>query len=323
MKVQNDMTLKICFLDRSTIRDDIIIRAPDFNYEWMEYQGTSAAEIIGRLEGIDIVITNKVPIDADILTACPKLKMVTVAATGTDHIDLDACHKRGVVVSNIRNYALTSVPEHVISMMLMLRREVLQYRAEVIKGRWQQANSFCFFDKPIHDLAGATLGIIGFGALGQATARMAHTLGMKVIFHTRSSKQSEVATQVDLNTLLQSADIISCHCALTPDTHHLLNAAAFAQMKPNAIVINAARGAIVDEAALAHAIKSRQIAAAGIDVLPKEPPAIDSPLMKLAGQNNVILTPHIAWASQEAMQALSDQLIDNIESFVASMNPIQ
>jgi len=310
------MISKICFLDRSTIRNDIVIRSPGLEHEWMEYDSTSADQITDRLRGIDIVITNKVAISAQTLAACPDIKMVAVAATGVDIIDLHACQQRGIVVSNIRNYALTTVPEHVLTMMLMLRRQIMRYRSEVLNGRWQQENNFCFFDKPIHDLAGATLGIIGFGAIGHAIAERAHALGMAVIFHTRTPKQIEFATQVDLDTLLQEADIISCHCALTPETRNLLDAKAFAKMKPGAIVINAARGAIVDEAALAEAITSGQIAGAGVDVLPEEPPGIDSPLMKIAGQSNVILTPHIAWASQEAMQTLVDQLIDNIEAFI-------
>jgi glycerate dehydrogenase len=309
--------VKIAFLDRSTIRYDINIRQPNIAHDWVEYKTTDTQQTRERLRDIDIVITNKVPITASLITTCPALKMIAVAATGVDHIDLDACKANNIAVSNIRNYALHSVPEHTISMMLILRRQVLQYRQEVIKGRWQKEGNFCFFDQPIQDVNKATLGIIGYGSIGQATAKLAHSLGMRVQYTSRSDKASDFSKPVDMETLLRTSDIISCHCPLTPETRHLLDSSAFNKMKPGTIVINTARGDIVDEQALASAITKKQIAGAAIDVLPQEPPAIDSPLMQLANQNNVILTPHIAWASQQAMQTLADQLIDNIEAFVA------
>lgn len=309
------MAHKIVFLDRDTIRRDISIRRPDFDHEWVEFPATTADQVIKRLQGADIAITNKVPLDADILTQLADLKLIAVAATGVDMIDLDACKARDITVCNIRDYALTTVPEHAIGLMLSLRRQVLRYRDEVIRGRWQEQDNFCFYDQPIHDVSGATLGIIGFGAIGQATAKLAHRLGMHIQYYSRTQKDTDYARPVDFLTLLETSDIISCHCALTPETHHLLSEGAFDKMKPSAILINTARGAVVDEAALAYAIEHQQIAAAGIDVLPQEPPAADSPMMKLASQSNVILTPHIAWASQQAMQILVDQLIENIERF--------
>ncbi|MCW8963558.1 MAG: D-2-hydroxyacid dehydrogenase [Gammaproteobacteria bacterium] len=309
---------KIAFLDRSTIRADISVHQPGFPHIWAEYDKTeNQAQALERLQDADIVITNKVPITASLITACPELKMVAVAATGVDHIDIKACHAHDITISNIRNYALRTVPEHVIGMILTLRRQVLQYRQEVIQGRWQQENNFCFFDQQIQDINGATLGIIGYGAIGQATARLAHALGMQVQYTSRSAKAVDFARPVDLDTLLHTSDVISCHCPLTPETHHLLDAVAFGKMKSSAIVINSARGNIVDEQALADALTRNKVAAAAIDVLPQEPPASNSPMMQLANQTNVILTPHIAWASQQAMQTLADQLIDNIEAFIA------
>jgi glycerate dehydrogenase len=306
----------ICFLDRSTIREDIHIRPPGFEHDWISYPKTgSEQQALQRISQAHIIVTNKVPITESLLLECPHLKMVAVAATGVDHIDLAACNRRNVVVSNIRNYALHTVPEHVISMILTLNRKVLRYRQEVINGRWQVENNFCFFDQPIEDVNGSTLGIIGYGAIGQATARLAHSLGMQVQYTSRSSKPADFATAVDLQTLLSTSDVISCHCALTAETRHLLDADAFELMQDHAIVINTARGDIIDEQALANAILNNQIAAAAIDVLPSEPPEADSPMMQLANRTNVILTPHIAWASQQAMQLLADQLIDNIEAF--------
>jgi glycerate dehydrogenase len=309
--------MKIAFLDRSTIRSDIVIRQPGFPHAWNEYETTDDDQIVERLQAVDIAITNKVPLTATTLASLPDLKMIAVAATGVDHIDLTSCKQLNITVSNIRNYALTTVPEHVISLIFALRRQLLQYRQEVIQGRWQAENNFCFFDQPIHDIAGSTLGIIGYGALGQATAKLAHVLGMRVQYTSRSDKPADFAKPVDLDTLLKTSDVISCHVSLTPETHHLLNADTLAMMKPSALVINAARGGVIDEQALAEAITNKQIAGAGIDVLPEEPPATNSPLMRIASQTNVILTPHIAWASQQAMQTLADQLIDNIEAFVS------
>ena len=313
------MKYSLCFLDRNTLRQDITIRRPTFAHEWFEYDQTSSEQTGERISEMDIVITNKVPITAALIENSPNLKMIAVAATGVDQIDLDACRARQITVSNIRNYALNTVPEHVIGMILTLRREVLQYRQEVINGRWQKEGGFCFFDRPIHDIQGATLGVIGYGSLGKATAEMAHSLGMQVLYVSPSDKSSDFARRVELDELLEHSDAISLHCPLTPETHHLLDAAAFDKMKSSAIVINAARGAVVDEQALADAIISQKIAAAAIDVLPQEPPASDSPMMQLATQTNVILTPHIAWASQQAMQILADQLIDNIEAFAAGV----
>ena len=311
------MSLRIVFLDRDTLRKDITIRKPDFDHEWINYDQTQASQIVDRLSQADIAITNKVPLNGDTLAKLPRLKMIGVAATGVDMIDLPTCHQQRLVVSNIRDYALTTVPEHVIGLMLTLRRQILRYREQVIQGRWQREGRFCFYDAPIYHLAKAKLGIIGYGSLGQATARLANAFGAQIQYYSRKAKPGTMGNFVDLDTLLKTSDIISCHCPLTPETHHLINAHTLSQMPRHAILINTSRGAIVDEQALAQAIQNQTLAGAGIDVLSQEPPPLNSPLMKLASQSNVILTPHIAWASQEAMQCLADQLIDNIEHFVA------
>lgn len=307
----------ICFLDRKTLRDDIVVRRPAFSHSWSEYPSSEQDEVTDRLKNAEIAITNKVAITRPVIEACHQLKFIAVAATGIDLIDIDACKAAGVSVSNIRNYALHTVPEHVIGMILNLRRKTIRYRSEVIKGRWQQEKNFCFFDEPILDIHGATLGIIGFGALGQATAKLAYSLGMKVQFSSRTPHTSPYANEVDIDTLIQSSDVISLHCPLTPETHHLVNQDFLKKMKPDAILINTARGAVVDEAALASAILNQEISGAAVDVLPKEPPEAGSPLFSIAEHTNLILTPHIAWASQQAMQGLADQLIDNIEAYHA------
>ena len=310
------MHTKIVFLDRQSIRPDIHIRPPDCDHTWVNHGTTLPQQVIARCQDADIIITNKVALDAATIKALPQLKMVAVAATGTDPIDLRACQQRHIRVANIRNYALTTVPEHVLCLILNLRRQTPQYQRELGKGRWQKSTNFCFFDAPIHDAKDARLGIIGYGALGRATAQLAHNIGMQVQYYTPNPKSCTFAKAVDLNTLLKTSDIVSCHCPLNDATRHLINATALQKMKSSAILINTARGDIVDEQALAAALSCHEIAAAGIDVLPQEPPPADSPLMQLADRPNLILTPHIAWASQAAMQALADQLIDNIEAFL-------
>ncbi len=310
------MSTQIVFLDRLTIRQDIEIRRPSFPHEWVSFDASLPEQVIDRCRDADIIITNKVPLHKAVIELLPRLKMVAVAATGVDRVDVGACRKHGVIVSNIRNYALTTVPEYVISVVLALRRQILQYRQEVLNGRWQAEEGFCFFDKPIHDVRGTQLGIIGYGALGQATAKLAHGLGMQVQYCSPSSRDKDFAEPVELDYLLRTSDVISCHCPLNEQTESLIDGHAFARMKPSVIFVNTARGAIVDEQALAEALVNNKIAGAGIDVLPEEPPAADSPIMRLVGRTNIILTPHVAWASQQAMQLLADQLIDNIEAFM-------
>ncbi len=310
------MSTKIVFLDRLTIRKDIEIRRPDFPHEWVNFDASFPEQVIERCHDADIIVTNKVPVHKTTIECLPRLKMIAVAATGVDPIDIMTCHERGVIVSNIRDYALTAVPEYVIAVILALRRQITQYRQEVLNGRWQAESSFCFFDQPIHDVRGTQLGVIGYGALGQATARLAHDLGMRVQYYSPSLKDNDFAKPVKLDYLLRTSDVISCHCPLNGQTRNLIDEHAFGRMKSSVILINTARGAVVDEQALARALMNNEIAGAGIDVLVQEPPATDSPLMRLASRTNVIVTPHIAWASQQAMQLLANQLIDNIEAFM-------
>ncbi len=310
------MDTKIVFLDRATIRQDIEIRRPAFPHEWVSFDISLAGQAGERCRDADIIITNKVPLNRSVIEGLPRLKMVAVAATGVDRIDTEACLERGIVVCNIRNYALTAVPEHVIALILILRRQIFQYRQEVLSGHWQAGDGFCLFDQPIYDVKGALLGVIGYGALGQATASLAHKLGMQVQYYSPSPKDSDFSRPVELDVLLQTSDVISCHCPLNRQTAGLIDGSAFDRMKPSAIFINTARGAIVDEQALVEALVGNKIAGAGIDVLAQEPPAADSPLMQIADRTDVILTPHIAWASQQAMQLLANQLIDNIEAFI-------
>ncbi|RLJ63798.1 D-2-hydroxyacid dehydrogenase [Sulfurisoma sediminicola] len=307
------MNHRIVFLERDSIR--ATVRRPAFPHVWEEYPLTTSDELLPRLREATIAITNKVKLGGEILAQLPQLRMVAAAATGTDNIDLDWCRSHGVVVSNIRGYAATTVPEHVMMLMLALRRQLLAYRADVLAGRWQQAKMFCFFDHPIRDLNGSTLGLIGRGSLGQGVARLAAAFGMRVLWGERKGASIVRDGYVPFERLLAEADVISLHCPLTAQTRAMIGEAELRAMKRDALLINAARGGIVDEAALAHALQEGWIAGAGFDVLSQEPPVAGNPLLEL-DLPNFILLPHVAWASDPAMQALADQLIDNIEAFV-------
>ncbi len=277
------------------------------------YPTTSPAEVVNRLREADIAISNKVVIDQPILNACPQLKHIAVAATGYNNIDIAACHAQGISVSHIPSYANVSVPEHVIMLILALRRQLFAYRQHVAQGAWSDSPVFCLFKEPIKDLRHCVLGVVGFGQLGAATAELGHALGMHVIYTSRQAKTSAFATRVTLSELLQQSDVVSVHCDLNSSSANLIGSAEFAQMRRHAILINTARGGVVDEAAAAKAILTGQVAGLGIDVLTQEPPPNDHPLLQLAERPNVIITPHIAWASDAAMHALVNTLARNIE----------
>jgi glycerate dehydrogenase len=301
---------EIVFLDRESVGADV--RRPTFPHSYKEYESTwTPEEIVDRLKDASIAIINKVPMRADVLKQLPKLKLIAVAATGTDVVDKVYCKEHGITVVNIRNYAFNTVPEHVIALMFALRRNLFAYVEDVQNGRWAEVDQFCFFDHPIRDIAGSTMGVVGYGAIGKAVAKRAECLGMKIL-------PFDVVPQpglVDLDTVLKESDVITLHVPLTPETKNMIGAKQFKLMKPTAILINTARGGLVDEAALAEALQNGTIAGAGFDVLTKEPPKEGNILLDLR-LPNFILTPHVAWASREAMQILADQLIDNIEAFV-------
>jgi glycerate dehydrogenase len=301
----------IVFLDRETL--GATLRSPGFPHRYVEHDATSPGEVVERLRGATICITNKVPLRADALARLPDLRLIAVAATGTDIIDKEAAAARGVTVVNIRDYAFNTVPEHVLALMFALRRNLLAYAGDVRAGRWAKARQFCFLDHPIRDVAGSTMGIVGFGAIGRAIARRAEALGMRVLAHDVAPRDG----LVDLDTILRESDVVTLHVPLTPQTRGMIGASELARMRPGAVLINTARGGLVDEAALAAALKEGRIAGAGFDVLTEEPPRNGNVLLDDPSIPNLIVTPHVAWASLEAMQILADQLVDNIEAFVA------
>lgn len=308
---------RIVYLERESIIADV--RRPAFAHEWVEYAKSAPAEAVERLQGASIAIINKVPLPTVAVDALPGLKMIAVAATGTNNIDLEACRRRGIVVSNIQGYAEHTVPEHVIALLLALFRNLIAWRDSVQQGRWQRSDQFCLFDHPIRDLHGATLGLIGSGSLGNGVVRLAEAFGMRVLRAERKGATCVRPGYCDFATVLQEADAITLHCPLTPETQGLIGEPELRAMKPTACLINTARGGIVDEAALIRALREGWIAGAGFDVITAEPPPEGHPMVapELLALPNFLLTPHVAWASRSAMQILADQLIDNIEAFVA------
>lgn len=310
------MVMNIVFLDRDTMSPQTQVRAPAFAHRMTIHARTAPDQVAERMADADIVIVNKVMLGAAALTSAPRLKLIAVAATGTDNVDLKACAARGIAVSNIRNYAAHTVPEHTFALIFALRRSICAYRESVGAGRWQRAGQFCYFDHPIRDLAGSTLGVIGDGVLGQAVAAMGRALGLKVLFSAFKGREAMGTLYTPFDEVLACSDIITLHCPLNDHTRHMIGSTEFARMQRRPLLINTARGGLVDEAALGHALEAGQISGAGFDVVSVEPPPADHPFMQLAHRSDFILTPHVAWASDEAIQSLADQLIHNIESFV-------
>lgn len=308
---------RIVCLERESVIAEF--RRPAFPHEWVDYPMSTSGQVVERLKGATIAIVNKLPLPAVAVDALKSLKMVAVSATGTNIVDLDACRQRGIVVSNIRGYADDTVPEHAFALLLALSRNLVAWRATVQAGRWQQSDQFCLFDHPIRDLHGAMLGLIGSGSLGNGVARLAEAFGMRVLRAERKGASVLRPGYTAFDEVLRQADAISLHCPLTLETTGLLGEAELRAMKPTALLINTARGGLVDEAALIRALQNGWIAGAGFDVITAEPPPAGHPMVApdLLALPNFLLTPHVAWSSRPAMQVLANQLIDNIEAFAA------
>ena len=284
--------------------------------DWSFHEQTSADQMQQAIQDADIVITNKVPVDRGTLLAANSLALICVAATGTNNIDLVAAGERNITVCNVRAYATTSVVEHVFSVILALTRRHHDYRLAVGSGRWQSAASFCLLDYPVRELAGQTLGIIGYGELGRAVARMGEAFGMKILIAQRPGIDNKPETgRTPLGQLLAQSNIISLHCPLTEATANLIDRNELEQMREDALLINTARGGIVNETALSQALLSGRIAGAAVDVLSEEPPRHGNPLLNNSIPN-LIVTPHIAWAGVNARQTLINELATNIKAFL-------
>lgn len=308
------MTHRIVYLQRATLDPRVILRRPGFEHAWVEHAETPAERIAERLQGATIAISNKVRVTAEAIASTPTLRLIAVAATGTDSVDVAACRERGIAVTNVRDYGKHSVSEHVLMLMLAASRNLPAYQRRVAEGAWQQSPRFYLGDFPIRDLAGKTLGIVGRGVLGQATGRLGRALEMRVLFAEHKGAAETRPGYAPFAEVLAQADFLSLHCPLTPETLGLIGAAELGAMKPGAMLINTARGRLIDEAALVAALKERRIAAAAVDVLSEEPP-VNGNLLLEPGIPNLIVTPHIAWASAEAKQRLADELIDVVEAW--------
>jgi glycerate dehydrogenase len=306
--------IRIVFLDRGTMGPLKQLGRPAFAHEWIEYDRTRSQQVVERLENCDIAISNKVPIRRDCIARLPHLKMIAIPATGYDAFDIDACAERGIIVSNVRGYAVNTVPEHTFALILALRRSLAGFRRDVIAGKWQEANQFCFFTHPINDLAGAVLGIFGEGVIGQRVAKLGEAFGMRGA-HKGVPGLGPLYTSFD--EVLATADVITLHCPLLPGTRNMLAKAEFGRMMKRPLIINCGRGGLVDEADLVEALDLGLISGIGIDCLTREPPEKGNPLLTILDRPNVIVTPHVAWASTEAVQAVWRQLIEHIENFHA------
>ncbi|BAO42982.1 2-hydroxyacid dehydrogenase [Thiolapillus brandeum] len=282
--------------------------------DWRWHGATDPHQVAERIRDADVVVSNKVPLDRELLSGAPQLKLICIAATGTDKIDLEAARELGILVSNVVGYATPAVVQHVFSLLLALSTRLIPYHQEVRAGEWQAQGNFCLLNHPISEIRGKTLGILGAGELGQAVARVAECFGMRPLFAQRPGSKQSLPGRIPLQELLPQADVLSLHLPLADNTRNLMGARELGLMKPGAILINTARGGIVDEMALAQALRNGHLGGAGIDVLAQEPPANDNPL--LAGDiPNLILTPHTAWASRDARQRLLDEIAQNITAF--------
>ena len=306
------MTHRVVFLDRKSL--PVRFTTPTCAGDYVEYAETGPDQLVERLSGATVAITNKVPLRGPLLTQLPDLKLIAVAATGYDCVDTAYCREHGIAVVNIRNYAIHTVPEHVFAMLLALRRNLMAYRTVVTNGAWQNSKQFCVIEGEIRDLHGSVLGLVGFGSIGSAVATIAAGFGMEVIFFDPSNAAD--GRHRPLPELLTTADVVSMHCPLTAATRGMIGENELRSMKRGAILINTARGGLVDEQALAKALREGWIAGAGFDVLTTEPPRDGNVLLDL-DLPNLIVTPHVAWASVEAMEGLADQLTSNIDAWAA------
>ncbi len=305
---------RIVFLERDTIQADF--RRPNFDHEWVEYADTLPPEVSERVRPASIIISNKLSLSEPQLAHAPEVKLIAIAATGSDCVDLDYCRRRGITVCNVRGYAVNSVPEHVLMLILALRRNLLLYRQDVQAGKWQQSKQFCLLTHPLHDIKGSTIGIIGLGSIGKSMAQLAESVGMRVLISEHKNAKSIRVGRTAFDEVLAQSDIVTLHCPLTGETRDMFGRREFEMMKRSALLINTARGALVQEEALLTALREGLIAGAASDVLREEPPRNGSPLLDL-NLPNFIVTPHVAWASDEATQILADQVIDNLEAFIA------
>ncbi|MGN0937028.1 2-hydroxyacid dehydrogenase [Acinetobacter amyesii] len=311
--------MKAVFLDYQSLdKQDLDFSGLEAQFDELTlYPATTAAEVTQRIQGADVIISNKVHINAEHMQLNPQLKLILISATGTNNVDLVHAQQQGIVVCNCQAYGTAAVAQHTLMLMLNLATSFRQYDRAVQQGNWQKADQFCLLDFPIIELAGKTLGIVGYGELGQAVAHLAKAFGMKIMIGALPNRPM-AAERVVFSEMLAQVDFLSLHCPLTEETRDLLNHESLAQMKASAFVINCARGGVVNESALAEALKLGRIAGAATDVLTVEPPKQGNVLLD-PSIPNLIITPHSAWGSVDARQRIVQQLVENVEAFKAGM----
>ncbi|HYW73346.1 MAG TPA: D-2-hydroxyacid dehydrogenase [Pyrinomonadaceae bacterium] len=305
---------RIVFLERNTIQADF--RPPNFAHEWIDYPETADDQVQDRVREATIIVSNKLSLGETQLANAPQVRLIAIAATGSDCVDLNYCRLRGIAVCNVRGYAVNTVPEHVLMMILALRRNLLAYRTDVEGHLWNESKQFCLLTHELHDIRDSTLGIIGYGSIGRSVARLGESVGMRVLIAEREQAMVIREGRTAFADTLRQSDVLSLHCPLTEETRNLIGPDELRMMKRNALLINTARGALLDDDALIEALRQGIIAGAGLDVLREEPPRQGSRLLDL-NLPNLIITPHVAWASREAVQILAHQVIDNLEGFIA------
>lgn len=311
------MRYNIVFLDAASLGDADLAALQQPGCELQLFPYSAPADIVDRLQHADIAIVNKCRLDAAVLAQLPRLKAIMVAATGMDNIDLTAAATQGIQVFNVKDYAGTAVPQHVFALLLALSNQLCQYQQAVQRGDWSRSQNFCLLDYPMFELAGKTMVIVGYGSLGQATAELAKAFGMRVLIAERPDVTEVRPGRIAFNNALALADVLSLHCPLTPATQHLLNRERLAQLKAGAVLINTARGGLIETEALLAALKSGQLLAAALDVLETEPPPAEHPLLQCR-LPNLLITPHIGWASREARTRMVQKIAANIQTFVNS-----
>jgi glycerate dehydrogenase len=308
--------MKAVFLDYATVGPGLDLRPlTDILPELEIFEATSDAEVSARIHDAEFVFANKIRLSDSLLQVASKLRFIGLTATGVDNIDLQSASRHGVAVCNIRGYCTRSVTEHVFGVLLTLAHSLNQYAAAVRAGEWQRSDDFCMLDYPVRELSAMTIGIVGFGELGKGVARVAREFGMQVLVSVRPGESAVSDGRVPFEEILQRSDVISLHCPLTEQTTGLFGGDEFRRMKPGAILINTARGGLIDSAALVDALKDGQLGGAAVDVLPKEPPVDGDPLLDYDG-DNLIITPHIAWATDESRQGAIKELAANVAAFL-------
>lgn len=309
--------MKIVFLDSTALPKHLPIPRPDFPHEWVEYETTAAEQTFERAKDADIIITSKVVFKRELLQRLPQLKLIALTATGTNNIDLAAAKELGIVVKNVAGYSSVTVPEHVLGLIFSLKHSLHLWYRDQLEGKWANSKQFCYFDYPMQDIRGATLGVIGKGNLGSEVGRLAEALGMRVLYAEHKNVAVCREGYTPFFDVLAQSDIVTLHCPLTSETENLINRETLSHFKPSAFLINTGRGPLVDEQALLNALQTGKLAGAALDVLTKEPPEKDNPLIVAAKTlPNLIVTPHVAWASDSAVTTLVNKVRANLEEFL-------